>query len=306
MPFFNDKAVKRHPHVVEAQAQHEADYEDLLQDMAMSRSADDSKDDLGLEIQDARARLPTELADEATGLVFFESEDKLKATVKVTAECRSCDKAVHVLKDEKDNFYLLAKGDDYIVPAGAHLGGLGGGHMLPLEADCKRCVPWSFPQGDRTLVQLAKNIGEGEPDGQGKEAKGPKFVTGTLYAIVRDIEATAMAPPKLTSFGSLIPCGTAGRRQYSFEVPEDHEKHEKLAFVPAPGGRDGKEKVTSAQNIFQTAVNRDTGLGQGALAVAWRLNYDSVANVLKPSKPHVVAGKRISLKKGCPACAAWS
>ena len=41
------------------------------------------------------------------------------------------------------------------------------------------------------------------------------------------------------------------------------------------------------------------------LSVVWRLNYDAVGNVLKPSKPYVVTCKVIKLKKGCPARVAW-
>lgn len=167
----------------------------------------------------------------------YESEEALKAQVKIVAECKSTDKAVHMLKDEKETFYLVAKGDDYIVAPGLHLGGVGGGHVIPRDADNKRCWPWSFPQGDKTLVQLASPTATEEEEA--KDAKGTKFITGTLYAIARDLEAKSAVAPKLTSFGGLLPAGTAGRHQYVFECPEDDEKHEQLAFYPSPGSRPG-------------------------------------------------------------------
>lgn len=71
-----------------------------------------------------------------------------------------------------------------------------------------------------------------------------------------------------------------------------------------PGAKD-KEKAPSAATFFLSAANKDTGVGIGALAVAWRLNYDTVGNLLKPSKPHVIAAKRIALKKGSPVRVAW-
>jgi hypothetical protein len=168
----------------------------------------------------------------AMDLISFESEEKLKASVKVVAECKAGAKGLTLFRDDKDCYYLLAKGEDTKIPAGTHIGGIGGGCFVPYDGDTKRCVRWQLPLGDKTLVQLAKGASEGE----GESAKGPpKVISGTLYAIARDIEASATAPPKLTSYGSLIPAGTAGRHHYMFEFPDDHEKHKKMMFQPTPG-----------------------------------------------------------------------
>jgi hypothetical protein len=66
----------------------------------------------------------------------------------------------------------------------------------------------------------------------------------------------------------------------------------------------GKDKTT-AGSFFQSTVNSSTGIGQGMLSIMWRLNHDSVGNVLKPSKPMVANTKAIALKKGQPTRVAW-
>ena len=66
-----------------------------------------------------------------------------------------------------------------------------------------------------------------------------------------------------------------------------------------------KDKL-AAGAFFQNTINADHGVGQGALSIVWRLNHDSVGNVLKPSKPFVVTSKVINLKKGCPTRVAWT
>jgi hypothetical protein len=78
--------------------------------------------------------------------------------------------------------------------------------------------------------------------------------------------------------------------------------------VHASNGYNGpgpKEKSPSAANFFTVGINRVTGVGHGPLTLAWRLHYDSVGNVLKPSKPHVVVARRIALQKGRPVRVAW-
>ena len=305
--------------------------------MAVGAGAAGPEGESAGNVTDARAAssMGNQPPEEAMGLVTFESEETLKASVKVVAECKSHGKGLTLLRDEKECYYLMAKGEDMKVSSGTQVGGVGGGHFIPYDGT-KRCVQWRLPLGDKTVIQLAKGAADG--DGEPESAKAaPKIITGTLYAITRDIEDAATSPPKLTSYGALIPSGSAGRHQYLFEFPEDHEMHNKMMFQPSPGalpvagaiasdtgmhaplcqqrnllqmhavpvwGPGAKEKV-SASTFFQNTMNADTGVGQGALSIIWRLNHDAVGNVLKPSKPYVVTSKVINLKKGCPARVAW-
>jgi hypothetical protein len=74
---------------------------------------------------------------------------------------------------------------------------------------------------------------------------------------------------------------------------------------PSPTPGKDKDKLMAAA-FFQGTVNADAGVGQGALNIVWRLNHDTVGNVLKPAKPFVVTSRVINLKKGCPTRVAWN
>jgi hypothetical protein len=77
-----------------------------------------------------------------------------------------------------------------------------------------------------------------------------------------------------------------------------------LAFVPTPSA--GPAKDLTAKNFFAKAVHKDThGVGYGALQLCWKLSYDGVANVLKPTKPQVIARERITVSAGKPVRVAW-
>jgi hypothetical protein len=302
---------------------HEQDYQDLLGHMGGS-----SKEDNANEEGDPDSRFPSREDPGPAELIEYESEEQLKSQTTINLECKSG--AIHLLRDNKDMVYLVARADDCTLAIGTHLGGVGGGNVLPADPDSKRCFPWSFPQGDKTWTQLTRAPTEGEE----VTSKAPKFTGGTLYAIVRELEANAASAPCMTSFGQLTPLGSAGRHQYTFEFPEGHDHHQAMAWVPtAPGtahlptnkqqSRHGqhthiaththtpqprpgtKEPKNQPGNFFYSLLHRDTGVGQGPLQVIWRVNHDAVGNLLKPAKPQVVVGKRIVLKKGCPVKAAW-
>ena len=58
-------------------------------------------------------------------------------------------------------------------------------------------------------------------------------------------------------------------------------------------------------NNFFSTLDRDKGVGHGAVQVVWRLAYDNVGHTLKPQKPMVVAKRQINLLKGQPVRIAW-
>ncbi len=175
--------------------------------------------------------LASEAHETSVDLPIFESEKALKASAKIVGEAKALEKNIQIFKDDKEQAYLVSKVDEVILHVGTCLGSIGGGVILKPDEDSKRCWDWTFPSGDKSLVQLARVALDDDV-----ASKGPKYQSGTLYAIVRDIESTSATPPKLTSFGALLPSGAVGRHEYLFEHPRTSEKHEPLAFVPTAGG----------------------------------------------------------------------
>jgi hypothetical protein len=202
-------------------SEHEKTYEAKLAGTDEAKEVLDTKDD-------ARAPAVASMQPPAE-LVTYASEEELRAKVTISHSTKAVDKSLTLFKDAKESYYLMSA-KERVLNMGTHLGGIGGGSLLPEDPEAKRCWPWALPDGDKTWVQLNRAASEGE-DG----TKAPKVISGTLYAICREIETNGTGPPKLTSFGNLIPSGTAGRHEYRFEVPRDHERHERLSFVVMPG-----------------------------------------------------------------------
>ena len=275
-------------------SEHAKDFEDMLSGYQETTSTEEGAGETTQTIMDGRVD-DTPTPTEAIELAKHESEEALKAAVKITHTVKSAEKGITMYKDEKDNYYLMAI-KDAVVKEGTQLGGIGGGSILHQDADAKKVWPWDMPLQDKTFVQLQRATSD-------DDSTAKKLVSGTLCSIARDIETTHAKAPRLTSFGELRPGGTAGRHQYVFQYPRDAEGHEMLAFVPSAGGaKDGAQ----AANFFAKSVHKDTpGIGNGALSLVWRLTYDSVGNVLKPLKPYVCARQKIQLQAGKPVRVAW-
>lgn len=274
-------------------ATHAEQFESLLSHLA-SRAEEESNTAL-----DARNITGGGSEEEvARDLVSFESEEKLREATTIVAMSKASEKDLVIFKDNQEMYYLMSKSEDREVCCGTQIGGVGGGNVVKEDPDLHRCWPFQMTKGDSTLVQLAKVAQEGD-DTRDKV----KPTTGTLFSILRNLEAQATSPPKLTSYGQMTPTGVPGRHQYSFEFPEGDTTRERLAFVPTRSTT--REKTLSAANMFASSIHRDTGVGEGPLGLVWRLNYDPVGNVLKPAKPHVVTFKKVSLTKGAPVRVAW-
>jgi hypothetical protein len=260
-------------------AAHEADHEDLLSDLIQDWGQTTANPN-GM----ADGRDPDTGTVTAVDLLVHESEE----TLNIVDKTNSCHRSVRLLRDNQGIFYIVAANDE-VLPVGTHLGGVGRGSVLLADPTNTQSFRWSLPAGDKTWVQLCRN-------------DDAKATSGTLYAIVRDLEATAGATPKMTSFGQLVPNGKAGKHQYLFELPEGHEGHKALAFGPV---RPSKAGPAQAHDFFASVLHRDTGVGQGALTVCWRLRHDPINNIVRPLIPVVVTSKRVVLKRGHPVRVAW-
>jgi hypothetical protein len=203
-------------------SEHEKTYEAKLAAVDEPKETSDTKED---------ARVPGPAGTQAPiELVTYASEEELRAKVTITHSAKAVDKSITLFKDAKESYYLVSA-KERVLSMGTHLGGVGGGSLLPEDPQAKKCWPWALPDGDKTWVQLNRAAIEGED----ATKAAPKVSSGTLYALSREIEANGTSPPKLTSFGNLIPSGTPGRHEYRFEFPRDHERHEKLSFIVMPG-----------------------------------------------------------------------
>jgi hypothetical protein len=260
-------------------AAHEADHEDLLSDLIQCWGQTTANPN-GM----ADSRDPITGTVTAADLLMHESEE----TLSILDKTKSCHRSVHLLRDNQGIFYIVAANDE-VLPVGTHLGGVGPGSVLLADPTNAQSFRWSLPAGDKTWVQLCRN-------------DDAKATSGTLYAIVRDLEATTGATPKMTSYGQLVPNCKTGKHQYLFELPEGHEGHKALAFVPV---RPSKASPAQAHDFFASVLHRDTGVGQGVLTVCWRLCHDPINNIIRPVKPVVVTGKRVVLKRGHPVRVAW-
>ena len=250
---------------------------------------------------DAR-KLPThpEQAEESETLMEFESLDALRAVSTISAECRATTKTITLLRDDSKRVaYLVCKAEDTVLAAGTPLGGVGGGQILDADEQHVKAVPWDLPSGDQTWVQLENKKGDRNAE---EESDAPKFISGTLYAIARQIESKSTKPLKITSFGDLIPVTEAGLQKYTFSSPHDAENHRKLDFVLTPVQKVVKVSHT---NFFAPLLNRTNGLGKGPLQLTWRLTHDPVGNILKVQRVHVTVAKRIELKKDKPVRIVW-
>jgi hypothetical protein len=215
--------------------EHEKTYETKLAAMDEAKEVpdrSDTKDD---------ARTPDIAGTQPPAeLVTYAIEEELRAKVTISHSAKAVDKSITLFKDAKESYYLVSA-KERVLNMGTHLGGIGGGSLLAEDPEAKRCWPWALPDGDKTWVQLNRPAAEGEDAAK----TAPKVSSGTLYALSREIEANSTGPPKLTSFGNLIPSGTPGRHEYRFEFPRDHERHEKLSFVVMPGPMRKKGLITS-------------------------------------------------------------
>ena len=168
--------------------------------------------------------------------------------------------------------------------------------MLARNTSSSDVVPFSLPEGDKTIVQIVT--------GSEEEAK-VKPVSGTLYSQVKAYEKKAAQKGTsltLTAYGKLVPEGAAGKHQYTFEFPDGNPKHKGMDYCVASKATP-KGPKTSSGNFFAPLAGREGW--EGALIDMWRLGYDGVHHNLVARKPHVITRDNITLKKGVPIKVLW-
>ena len=146
-----------------------------------------------------------------------------------------------------------------MIPKGSHIGGVGGGNLLDRNVDTTVAIPWSLPKDDQTWVQLNREKADALDDGGDKQ---PKYTSGSLYSIIREIEAKSTTPVRLTSFGEVKPKSEGDRHSYEFATPPGVENHRALDYVAVPIRTD-KAPKQNCMNMFQGLAHRDHGLGDG-------------------------------------------
>ena len=230
-------------------------------------------------------------------LMSLDSIEVLKSNF-ATAECSSTIKGVKIFRDvAKKVVFLYAKSEDVIIKVGDCIGGIGGGTLLDSDTSKSACVPWLLPAGDKTWVQ--RSVEKGEEDEAGKK---PKFVSGTLYSILRELDRRSTEPITLTSYGQVTSVSESGRQEYRFKNEAGTDTFRRIDFHLTPPKANAK---LSSGNFFAPLVDRDNGLGGGVLQLTWRLVFDQVGHTLKPTKVYVTAKERFLIPKGKPVKVCW-
>ena len=137
---------------------------------------------------------------------------------------------------------------------GTRMGNVGGGNFVDRNEDALTAIPWALPKGDQTFVQLSREKGDAGGGDEGAE-KMPKFSGGTLYAVLREIEAKSTTPIRPTSFGEVKPTSEGGRHTYQFACLPGAENHRALDFVPSPvrGKKRLRQTATTCSPAWRTA-----------------------------------------------------
>ena len=212
-------------------------FEDLLSFMATAIQPGSTGE--GEDPRDPQGEDKTETQE----FIKFESLAALEAHAPNMVEHGAMgDKHVTMLKDDqRGEVWVIAKGDDHILPKATCLGGYGGGNLLPRNLASSDVVAFVLPNGDKTTVQIV--LGS-DDDSKAK----PK--TGTLYSLSKPLEKQAAkkgASLTITAYGKLKPEGTAGKHHYTFEFPDGNPRHSAMDYFLT---RTPARAPTSSSGIF--------------------------------------------------------
>ncbi len=251
---------------------------------------------------DPRREEPGKEEVDPVDVVTFDSEEILRQKVAIEDEVTLMgDKRVTMLRD-KENIYLVARGDSHILGKNTLCGGYGGGHVEKRAEATKGAVPFRLTHGDRTIVQLENGADTEEGADMGKA----KMTTGTLYTVARSLDhsaASAGKKLKMTSYGEVIPSGVAGKHGYKFQYAEGSKGFEAVDYVVRKNPDKKTEKKSGSGAFFASFAARAPL--EGNMKDMWRLLFDPVHFNLLLKKPFVVTDKDRRGTRIPPAAPSW-
>ncbi len=182
--------------------------------------------------------VPTNPRDTSTPLAkTWDNLAALEQEVQVVHKARNSELQIDVLLDSTNKVYFLdAAGDRTLLP-GSYVGGFGSGTLVPTDLQLNAVVPFELPHGDKTLVQLSKLPGEPE--------EAPKFMSGTLFQILRHLEGKGYFDISVAKLGRATPDPKSPC--YTFLDPQTTG----LDFVLKGATHTDK---TTKENIFRVGV----------------------------------------------------
>ncbi len=214
----------------------------------------------------------------------FDSLAALQAQHPITAQTTSAITGVQLLRDEKNNFYLLDPAGDRSLPKGTQIGAYGGGKLAKRDASVLDAIPFVL-NSDKDIAQLAP------PEG--------RVQATTMYQILRQLETAGTFNIKITGHGLAKPKTVGGAKCYDFE---GGERDDEVDFVLT--AREGQSKVSQG-NFFNAGARRGNFAPGSALSPIFRLSFDPVGASLKPMKPLVATNRVVRLTMGKPVKVAW-
>ena len=230
---------------------------------------------------------PTTTEDAVTDLQEWANLEALQATATITQNVRANELSCNILMDDKGNIYALDSAGTRTVPKYSYVGGFGGGTLVNANPEVTSAIPFTLPEGDRSIVQLTKMPGE-------EGANRP--TTGTVFTILRSLEMKGHHDIEITKYGKAKPETQDGQRCYTFPDAKPEENFDYVLNANA-----GAVKV---ENFFKAGARRE-GFAGGVLTATTRLLFDPVGNILRPGKAVVVTNASFELNQGKPRLIAW-
>ena len=172
----------------------------------------------------------------AVDLSEWESLESLTAEVNIIQQIRAAEYTL--LMDDKHNVYGLDPSGSRTVAKYTFVGGFGGGSLVNASLDVASAIPFTLPDGDKSIVQLTKL-----PD----EDSSSKPTTGTLFSVLRSLEMKGYHDIEITKYGKAKPETENGQRCYKFP---DMKAEENFDYVL--NSNSGTIKV---DNFFKTGAN---------------------------------------------------
>ena len=277
---------------------HKTEVEGLLTRMESTGTQDDDDPRLHTEPpeedpegDDGAPRTPQSFSSKE-----FTSEEDLRKEVEVTAEARAQGlHSLRMLRDAKNNIYLVATADDMTLPKWTLLGSYGAGksrEVSPQEDNSGPGITFGLPLGDCTPVMVSATGLKEDAQEEELDFTAPT----TLYKATKTLmKASQGAPITLSGMGLLTPTSPAiGKHGYTVEHPSGDKQHVPMCYIPK--GTPDTKKATAG--IFFGHLAK-CGL-KGVITNVWKCSFKPVHNKIHPMKPYVMTSRELKLEKNRP------